>query len=255
VKWASTGSASNICVEGRRRSELPVTAIPAIRLPQQKPAPSRQEPRVRIHLPPAASLGANRFRSLPSKRDSWLRELWGSFSLSSVTQLRVRNGSSCPTPAIDRPRPERRPQMESGRSRFARRVMPMLAVSAEAANESPNRTRSGPRGAGRGASLKARPSWFVRQPNNFAVVHLDVTFLGDRETLHCRDAANELGLAQRLELLRPAEAAPDPSGCGGESGGMKARTGEANLPYVSRAPGAHGAGDRKGFRKCRLRVS
>jgi hypothetical protein len=27
-------SASNICVEGRRRSELPVTAIPAIRLPQ-----------------------------------------------------------------------------------------------------------------------------------------------------------------------------------------------------------------------------
>jgi hypothetical protein len=30
------------------------------------------------------------------------------------------------TPAIDRPRPERRPQMESGRSRFARRVMPML---------------------------------------------------------------------------------------------------------------------------------
>jgi hypothetical protein len=37
-----------------------------------------------------------------------------------------RKASSCPTPAIDRPRPERRPQMESGRSRFARRVMPML---------------------------------------------------------------------------------------------------------------------------------
>jgi len=33
----------------------------------------------------------------------------------------------------------------------------LFAVSAEAANESPNRTRSGPRGAGRGASLKARP--------------------------------------------------------------------------------------------------